>query len=401
MKYLFPIILLIILTGCPGKKKMQNQDSIETISIDIRKFKQEADISSIIDTSYFEIIPLETNDECLIAEVKNIYFSNNKIVIYDKQARGAYIFNRDGSYHAKVRAVGQGPGEYPDWVNDIAASENFIMVLTPPGIMLYDYDGKFVKTVSLEHLWGMNIFTFDEMNYFLVNDWSMNFKHDNKVLFHLFRLDTKNNRVHSYLPFSMKDIDNRRGWSLNTYCNVYDNQALIYYGSIDTIYNVTPKGDLSPRYIFDIVYNKLPDELRTGDGTTALKTAQKNGYVMGVVNVVETSRYLFLKLNAGKYVIYDKKEKETIFTGRDFRIPPFWNMGINIDFSFKEGDNIVYYITGGNAYGAKKDIEEEKVEKRWTKGDGTNPFEKEFFKVLKNVKDEEDNPILFVFQMKN
>ena len=403
MKNYIPLtLLIIILTGCLNKseKMNQNQDSIETISVDIRNHKLETDISFMVDTSYFEIIPLETNKECLIAEIKNIYFSNDKIIIYDEMAKGAYIFNRDGSYHAKVRAVGQGPGEYPAFVNDIAVSENYIIVLTPPGIMLYDFNGKFVKTVSLHNLWGRSIITFDEINFFLVNDWSMTFNADKKIFYHLFKIDSKQNRVYYYLPFSKKDIDSGKGWSLATYRNVYNNNALIYYSTIDTIFNLTSSGEVSPKYAIDIVHNKLPDALRTGDGFTAMRSAQQNGYVMGVKNVSETSRYLILKLNAGNHLIYDKKEKETVAIGSFFRIPSFWNIGINIDFSLKEGDYIVHYISGDNAYGGKKDIEEEKAKKRWTKGEGTNPFEREFFKVLKNIEDGEDNPVLFVFKLR-
>jgi hypothetical protein len=69
MKHYILPVLFIILTVYSCNSRKQTTDSIETISIDIRKMKPEMDITYAMDTSYFEIIPLETNEDCLIAEV--------------------------------------------------------------------------------------------------------------------------------------------------------------------------------------------------------------------------------------------------------------------------------------------------------------------------------------------
>jgi len=396
--YLLPV-LLIILTGLSCQDKKQNYDPIETISIDVRNMKPEMDLTYAIDTSYFEIIPLETTDDCLIAKVKRIYLSNNKIVVYDEMAQGAYIFNRDGSYHAKVRAIGQGPGEYPPPINDIMVSENHIGVLSPPfGIMLYDFDGKFVRRVSLEGSWGMNLFTFDDTVYYLVNDWSMT-----DIGYYLFfSLDTKQNRVRSFLPFSKRDIENRRGWGLDKYYNLYDNSASIYFSTIDTIFHLSPaSGEITPRYAIDMVYKNLPDNLKRGDGYKAVYSAIDNGYYKGIRNVLETSRYLFLRID-GICVVYDKQEK-TIKTiaGVLHRIPSFFNHGIQDFFSLSEGDYIINYHTGLASFNNKKYLAELIADKTIENGEGRNAFEKAYFKVLENVKDEEDNPTVFIFKMKD
>ena len=401
MKNYILIILLLCLSmmGCSDNKKSQHHVSIETISYDVRKAAEEMDITSLIDTSYFEIIPLETTDECLIAEVSKLYLSNNKIVVYDEMAQGAYIFNRDGSYHAKVRAIGPGPGEYPPGINDIMVSKNHIGVLAPPfGIMLYDFDGKFVKKISLEDTWGMNLFTFDDINYYLVNDWSRS----NKGYYHLFKLDTKQNRVSTLFPFPKSDVDNHRGWSLNKYYTLYDNRSLIYFSTIETIYHLTPSGELSPQYLIDIVHKKLPDNLRTGNGRVAMQSSIDNGYTKGIVNIAETSRYLILNMDGGlHYVVYDKKEKETKVIAGVFRIPLFFNLGFSIEFSLDEGDCFLTYIGGMQAYSYKESMDKKKANKTWTKGDGTNAFEKEYIKVLQNMQDDEDNPVVFILKMRN
>ena len=406
MKHSILTLLLITLIGysCRESRKIQNHDLIEKISMDTEKHPPNLclDISFMIDTSYFEIIPLETNDECLISEVSNIYLSENKIVIYDEKAKGAFIFNRDGSYHAKVHAVGQGPGEYPPWVNDISASDNYIGVLTSPGIMLYNYDGKYVKTISLDNRWGANIFTFDEINYFLVNCWSMTMDLKKNVFFHLFQFDTKQNRIYSSLPFSQKDIDNRRGWGLDKYCSLSEEEALIYISTIDTIYRVTPDGKVSPRFVVDIIHNKIPDNLRTGDGTTALQSAAKNNYITGIKNVTVTARYLFLRFNSGYNIIYDKSEKKTIATAFSYKISSFWEeISHQIDFSTKKGDKLIVSNPGYLNYMLKEYISELKSRNKWNIGDGINQFQKELIKHLTNMQGEDDNPMIFIFKMKD
>ena len=396
-KWAFPVLLIIIMMEYSCTKK-QNFGPIETISIDPRKMKPEVDITYAIDTGYFEIIPLETNNDCLIAEVTRIYLLNNKIVVYDAMAHGAYIFNRDGSYHAKVCAVGQGPGQYPASINDIMVSNNYIGVLVPPfGIMFYDFDGNFVKKISLEGSWGINLFTFDDIDYYLVNDWS---RTDIGCYF-FFKLNSEKNRVYSYLPFSEQDGKNGRGWGLDKYYNLYDNSALIYFSSIDTLFHVTPSGEIIPRYAIDIAYNKMPDELKRGNGYEALKSAAANNYYTGIANVAETSRYLFLKINGINYAVYDKKEKEIKTIAIVHKIPSFCNVGIADIFSSTEGDYILTYGSGFDLFNYKKNITKMQADKSRKNGDGINAFEKEFFKVLQNIKNEEDNPVVFIFKAKD
>jgi len=396
-QYIIPLIF-IVLIGYSCNKKKGNFSTIETISIDVRKMKPEMDLTYAIDTSYFEIIPLETNPDCLIANVKRIYLSNNKIVVYDELAKGAYIFNRDGSYHAKIRAIGQGPGEYPDYVNDIMVSNNYIGVLSPPfGIMLYDFDGNFVKKLSLDGSWGMNLFTFDDISYYLVNDWGRT----DVGYYLLFKIDTKQNRVYSYLPYPKSDEENNRGWGLDKYYDLHDNNALIYFSTIDTIFNLTPSGEITPRYAIDIVYKKIPDNLKRGDGYKALQSSITNGYYKGIVNIAETSRYLFLKIDRGNYVVYDKKEKVIKSIAGLHRIPSFFNLGIGGFFSVTQGDYILTYNTGLALFNDKKYLDNLITGKTRKNSNGINPFEKEYFKVLKNVKDEEDNPVVFILKAKN
>ena len=389
MKQVIFTAILLWLTGCSEKKTSNNDLSIETIPIDIRIATPRADISFMIDTSYFEIIPLETNDSCLIATVTRMDLVNDKIVVYDEMAQGAYIFNKDGSYHATVRAIGNGPGEYPPDIIDIMVSKKYIGVLVPPfGIMLYDFDGKFVKKLSLEGTWGMNLITFDDINFYLVNDWSRS----DKGNFLLFRLDTENNRVYSYLPSSKKDIEGKRGWVLDKHYNFHNGKALIYFSTIDILYSLTPEGEVSPQYAIDIVHNKMPDHIRTGDGHKAMYSSIDYGYILGVHDVVETSRYLCLKIDGDDLVIYDKKEKQVKIISYDLFSPLLPYLPIRLRFSMDNPNCVLSYISGLSGFETKEYMA--------TKEQGNTRFEKEFRKALEKIEDDEANPIVVIIKTK-
>jgi hypothetical protein len=243
----------------------------------------------------------------------------------------------------------------------------------------------------------MSLFTFDDIDYYLVNDWGK----PNAGCYLLFKLDTKQNRVHSWLPFSKFDEENNRGWGLDKYYNIYDSSALIYFSTIDTIFHLTPSGEITPRYAIDIVYKNLPDELKRGDGYKAMNSAIANGYYMGILDIVETSRYLLLKIDRGNTIVYDKKEKEIKTIATFYRIPSFFNHAVFPIFSSVEGDYIITYHNGSVSFGNKEYLVKQVNDKIRKNGEGTNDFEKEYFKALQNVKDEEDNPMVFIFKMKD
>jgi hypothetical protein len=115
--------------------------------------------------------------------------------------------------------------------------------------------------------------------------------------------------------------------------------------------------------------------------------------------VAETSRYLFIKADKMVDVIYDKKEKKVKTIARNFKIHSFFNkLSLNDIYNPAEGDYILTYSLGMASFNNKEYINRLKSEKKWTKGDGSNRFEKEYFKVLQKVENEEGNPIVFIFK---
>jgi len=390
-KYILIALFAYITVSCSNNNESAAQlYDTETITVDIRKSsKSIVDFSFMLDTTEFEIIPLETTDECLIANVSKLFFKNNKVVVYDELQQGAFIFNKDGSFYSKIRNIGNGTGEYPAGINDIFASEHFIYVLDPPfGIMQYDFDGKFIKKLDMQNKWGYNMLTVDDKTLMIVNDWSSS----KSGCFHLFEINYETNRTNSLMPFSIDDYDNHRGWGLRKYYSYNKNNILLFFSSIDTIYELKDHSVL-PKYSIDIIYRNLPDELKKGNGRTALTESIRNEYLTGVNDVVETSRYLFLRIDDGFYhLIYDKDYKRVISISAKYKIDS-WKLLTIDDFHSLDENHIMTYVTGVYGYNTKKEALESKMAL-------TSNFDKNFMKKLESINDEEANPIVVILKVK-
>ncbi|MDR1224139.1 MAG: 6-bladed beta-propeller, partial [Tannerella sp.] len=105
----FLIIISNFVWGCTNPN--ENLSTGKTIYFDIDKSIENFDIGAITDST-FQIIPLETTDNSLIASIGKIEIRNDRIFIMDNLARSVYIYEMDGKYWGKINATGQGPGEY-------------------------------------------------------------------------------------------------------------------------------------------------------------------------------------------------------------------------------------------------------------------------------------------------
>jgi len=384
------IIITITFIGCKNKTEPCKNIKLETISIDNSQFEKITDASSFIDTDEFEFIPIETSDSCLIGQITKVYLRKNKIIIYDEREKQAVILNRDGSYHAKVHAIGKGPGEYPPVVNDIVVTDTRIGVLTPVigKIIVFDFDGKYIEDISILGSWGHTFFSFDEKTYYLVNDWSTSSKGNN----HLYSFTKNKNDIESFLPFDKNGTN--RGWGLTNYYSKIDNHALIIFSSSDTIYSITPNSEIEPKYYVDIKNKELPEKFRIGDGRTALETASSSGYITGINKIDESSKYLILSTSNSKHVLYDKKTKQVKSYSDSFNIPSWGNFTFGFTTTFVEGDAIIFYLEANLIQFALKDIVLETNYKN-------KLYEQKLKNALNKIKSETDNPVLFLTKFKN
>ncbi|MBR1593709.1 MAG: 6-bladed beta-propeller [Alloprevotella sp.] len=111
---------------------------------------QPYDLYNLIDTIRY--VRLETWSDCHIDRVDKLVCDAAQMFILDKKNHAVYRFSEDGKYLGRIGAYGYGAGEYQD-VEDIAldTKARTITLLDTRGaaLLVYDYEGRFVKSMPL------------------------------------------------------------------------------------------------------------------------------------------------------------------------------------------------------------------------------------------------------------
>lgn len=102
-------IISIFLVGaaCQNSSKDFGGTVIVVNEIDLKKPYKLSDVMN-----EFQLIPLETNDSCLIGECTKISIVNDLIYVLDAKSNQLLCFDKQGRYIKKIGEIGRGPNEY-------------------------------------------------------------------------------------------------------------------------------------------------------------------------------------------------------------------------------------------------------------------------------------------------
>ena len=149
--FLFFFFLLVLVSSCRRSSTINTPNGeykmIDCQEINGGKFK----LSSI--ASSFSVIPLETNDSCLIGGISKLEFYDGKIFVLDKMhSARLYVFDTQGEYKFAIGKRGSGPNEYMQ-INDfsIDKEKNLIYVLCDKKkLFTYSLSGQPLGTITLD-----------------------------------------------------------------------------------------------------------------------------------------------------------------------------------------------------------------------------------------------------------
>lgn len=309
MKYQIWILSLLMFTSCQTRNNGESNASIVPIQMDWDKVVDGFDYSSMVEDSVL-VIPLETRDDCLIGEITKMVYQNNLIYVSDNMSKAIYAFDETGKLVTKLRAVGNGPGEYLN-ITSFAVHGTDVIIYDhfTSRLMFYNAQGEYIKTEDVKDVWGMDIVSLGDKIWFANDGGRLD-----RGFYHLFSVNAdKPDKHEAFLPFQDPD---EQGWGTDDYIAPLKDEALFYYFPFDTLYTLKDnKAYLS--YVVDFGKKRLPQQYIQADGRTALKTAIRDHYIKGVDRVVQSSNYIFILFNdcIDYYTaIYDKKTGEMIIT---------------------------------------------------------------------------------------
>ncbi|TCO08222.1 6-bladed beta-propeller [Natronoflexus pectinivorans] len=379
---LFQITIMLLLVMSCNKSNSYNSP-IEKFVFDAAKSKPYFDFATITDTSY-QIIPLETSPDFLIGRVEKIEIKDNKIIIFDRMSRSIYLFNMDGSAYSKISRLGRGPGEYME-ISAMGASDSTIVIfdMALRKFLEFDFDGHLITEALLQSdIWANDIFFFNDKLY-LYTDWD-ECEWGNSRLYLLD--DISNQNFEFFLSFDEEPLT--LGNMGPSYSICKDKASLIYSGC-DTVFSITKEGIVSPSYVFDFKGKRAKYPSRRPE---LVYEENEDDRIVNIDWVSESERYFFTSIETVGFdhgFVYDKDEK----THQIFDIAVNSNLSQFFMFSHRWviDNKIVMPQSMSNVHRAGTFSESE------YKLEG-------FYNQLKGVIENgniEDNPVVFIFNLKN
>ena len=142
-------ICSLLLGACSNENKRQEPtdfieiDMVPLIEGEAKKMPLQEWAKSV------RFIPLETNEDILIASIGNVFQRGDTLLVYHSERLS--LFNKEGKYLSDIGSKGQGPEEFTR-IRDVLVHDNLIYVQEMGyRFKVYDWDGNFVKKLVLPH----------------------------------------------------------------------------------------------------------------------------------------------------------------------------------------------------------------------------------------------------------
>ena len=305
MKHNIYIIILLLpcfLISCSNDRKTEDIYTEPTMSCDDISSLQpikigEPEKGSVYDCiDSIRVIPLETDDNCLIGNVSKISFFDNKIFVVDLyKASKVFVFDLEGNYLYSIGTQGKAYGEYM-LIGDVNITEQYVDFIDCGQwkVVRYNLSGEVLKEISLAKAFGTSHFI--ELN---KNRYMLIFQTYAEE--HPFRIEIRDSLLNikeTALPF-LYVRDEPAGQI------VKDHQGNYLYYSLfnDTIYTIT-ENSIKPTYNTSL-YNKeeINDFLRKTEGMNQrefLKALNsKDNKIVSFYSFFESDRHYFIQYRRG------------------------------------------------------------------------------------------------------
>lgn len=323
MKHLYQTFLLgvylLTFVTCQEKPAPANLAGADFIQV------HDPDISqadSLI--TEYELISLETTDDCLIQNVHQLHVADSFMYVVDRKMKDIFIFDRKGKYINKISNQGQGPDEYIS-INSFAIDPfNQHLIISDSfskRIFLHDRQGKRLQTIQLDFI-PMQIAAAKDGSFFNLYGGSNQFYESEKMEnHHIHTIDRNGNLQACFLPDQTPErIDISSVQTVN-----YSTEGhLLYKPELsDTIYQIAGVGEYKPLYVFDN---------HSSYQTLSAKERKKASCIYGKVNDYE-------RLEKEKRLL---SSSGFLDTGHSMFFSFGWNHRMLLFYSKKTGQSVVF-----------------------------------------------------------
>ena len=252
------LLLIITLLGCSSNKK---QEPISRSGVPVINLSE--DVSTVPSlllseaAEKLEIVPLEMTDESVLSDITEMQVTDHNIWIDHGREFYIYRFSRTGKFLNRIGSIGQGPGEYVNYLTFLVDEDKKEVYIfsTNNGVLVYDFEGGFKKQISdFQTMVGMfssiyKQYILNDHKFFAIQNFGLYRSVDKDSLWSFVSLDDNfqkkrlfKNPVHvgkeEQIIANRANMDRMANYWMEylTSVDIYNGQLTLKYPDTDTIY---------------------------------------------------------------------------------------------------------------------------------------------------------------------
>ena len=436
MKHMSLLLIgVFVLLGCSSNKK---QEPISKSGVPVINLSE--DVSTVPSlllseaAEKLEIVPLEMTDESVLSDITEMQVTDHNIWIDHGREFYIYRFSRTGKFLNRIGSIGQGPGEYVNYLTFLVDEDKKEVYIfsTNNGVLVYDFEGGFKKQISdFQTMVGMfssiyKQYILNDHKFFAIQNFGLYRSVDKDSLWSFVSLDDNfqkkrlfKNPVHvgkeEQIIANRANMDRMVNYWMEylTSVDIYNGQLTLKYPDTDTIYCYDDAtNQLLPQYAI------FTDEEKGDYEATHLWFKDRKSFdYFSIFSYYPTKDFVYLIGSKGEEVYtycYNKKDgsvrlqkRQSAITERDV---PWFSFPLRqmkrdfvLDNDLGGGDFTVDSRSSGKYW---IDILEPGGDENWIDIDQIKSStvideskKKELIQVLENVT-EDSNPILLIATLK-
>ena len=252
------LLLIITLLGCSSNKK---QEPISRSGVPVINLSEDVSIVPSLLLSEaaekLEIVPLEMTDESVLSDITEMQVTDHNIWIDHGREFYIYRFSRTGKFLNRIGSIGQGPGEYVNYLTFLVDEDKKEVYIfsTNNGVLVYDFEGGFKKQISdFQTMVGMfssiyKQYILNDHKFFAIQNFGLYRSVDKDSLWSFVSLDDNfqkkrlfKNPVHvgkeEQIIANRANMDRMVNYWMEylTSVDIYNGQLTLKYPDTDTIY---------------------------------------------------------------------------------------------------------------------------------------------------------------------
>ena len=251
------LLLIITLLGCSSNK----QEPISRSGVPVINLSE--DVSTVPSlllseaAEKLEIVPLEMTDESVLSDITEMQVTDHNIWIDHGREFYIYRFSRTGKFLNRIGSIGQGPGEYVNYLTFLVDEDKKEVYIfsTNNGVLVYDFEGGFKKQISdFQTMVGMfssiyKQYILNDHKFFAIQNFGLYRSVDKDSLWSFVSLDDNfqkkrlfKNPVHvgkeEQIIANRANMDRMVNYWMEylTSVDIYNGQLTLKYPDTDTIY---------------------------------------------------------------------------------------------------------------------------------------------------------------------